>query len=260
MELRVAGAQIPVVEDDLGANVSAIGRAIEFAASESADVLLTPEGSLSGYTHRFDQAAVAEALADIVRRAASKRLALALGTCFIEPDDGRCYNQVRFYDAAGCFLGFHAKVLRCGSLEDSPKGELNHYAARPLRTFELCGLTVGALICNDLWANPGCTPEPDPHLSQQLATMGARVILHAVNGGRGPADRRAPYRAYHESNLQLRARAGEVWIVVADNCYPPELDTSCPSGVVGPDGDWVVRAPTRGEQFFAHSIELDAGG
>ena len=25
---------------------------------------------------------------------------------------------------------------------------------------------------------------PDPHLTQQLARMGARVVFHAVNGGR----------------------------------------------------------------------------
>ena len=53
MELRVSGAQIPVTAD-IAANLSTIARALEFAASEEADILLTPEGSLSGYTHQFD--------------------------------------------------------------------------------------------------------------------------------------------------------------------------------------------------------------
>jgi predicted amidohydrolase len=61
VHLRVAGAQIPVVRD-IGKNVEAISRAIEYAAREKADVLVTPEGSLSGYVHDFDAAATERAL------------------------------------------------------------------------------------------------------------------------------------------------------------------------------------------------------
>ena len=53
MKLRVAGAQIPVTKDIL-TNKKTILRAIEKAAGENADILLTPEGSLSGYAHEFD--------------------------------------------------------------------------------------------------------------------------------------------------------------------------------------------------------------
>ena len=52
---------------------------------------------------------------------------------------------------------------------DPPQGEINDYAIRPLRTFEIKGIRVGGLICNDMWANPQCTPMPDPHLSQKLS-------------------------------------------------------------------------------------------
>ena len=62
--LRVAGAQIPV-SSDIEANVEVIMRAIDFAAAEQADILLTPEGSLSGYTPNFDAAAVEQALAKV---------------------------------------------------------------------------------------------------------------------------------------------------------------------------------------------------
>ena len=154
-------------------------------------------------------------------------------------------------------LGFHSKTLRCGTLDDPPAGEITHYAVRPLRTFELFGVTVGALICNDLWANPTCTPEPDPHLTQRLARMGARVIFHAVNGGRGPGEESDVCRAYHESNLRLRAKAGGVWIVVADNCHPLDLSCSCPGGVIDPAGRWVAQVPVKGERFFAHTVRTD---
>ena len=62
--LRVAGAQIPV-SSDIEVNVEVIMRAIDFAAAEQADIPLTPEGSLSGYTPNFNAAAVEHALAKV---------------------------------------------------------------------------------------------------------------------------------------------------------------------------------------------------
>jgi predicted amidohydrolase len=254
LKLRVAGAQIPVGED-IAANTNAIVGAIEFAAEEKADVLLTPEGSLSGYTDSFDQAAAARALEEVTGRAREAGVGLALGTCFVE-SDGRCYNQIRFYDREGGHLGFHSKTLTCGTWDEPPQGEINSYAVAPLRTFAMNGITVGGLICNDVWANPCCTPMPDTHLTQQLAKMGARVVFHAVNGGRGDDEWREVAWQFHESNLRMRASAGRLWIVTVDNCYPMELNCSAPGGVIDPGGSWVVRTPRRGMHFFAHTIEV----
>ena len=257
MKLRVAGAQIPVTED-VASNETAIRRAIEFAAKEKADILLTPEGSLSGYTAEFNAEEVSAALERVTAKAREANLGLALGTCFIEPDDGKCYNACRFYAKDGTFLGFHAKTLVCGTLTDNPEGEINDYATRPLRTFTVEGITVGALICNDLWANPTCTPMDDPHLSQQLARMGARILFNPVNGGRGESDWRNVVWNYHESNLRMRAKAGKLWIVTADNCHPPKLRCCLPSGVIDPQGTPVCQTDAYGEQMFACTIELGA--
>ncbi len=255
--LRVAVAQIPITRD-IDANRETIERAIDWAAEQEAEILLTPEGSLSGYTPKFDQKAVNEALQAIVDRASSNGLALALGTCFVEPDDGKCYNQIRFYDENGEFLGFHPKTLRCGTMTEPVKGEINDFAARPLRTYQLNGITIGGLICNDMWANPGCTPMPDPHLSQQLAKMGAKVIFHAVNGGRSAAAwSQEVYWPFHETNLRMRARTGKLWIVTADNCLPVDIPCSAPSGVVDPNGNWAAQTPDQGEQMVVYTIELE---
>lgn len=246
--MRIAAAQLPVTAD-IAANLAAILRAVRYAAEQRADVLLTPEGSLSGYKPRFDRAAVEPALASVTRAAADAGVGLALGTCFVEPD-GRCYNQIRFYERDGTYLGFHSKTLCCGSLADPPRGEIEPYAVAPLRTFELCGTTVGGLICNDLWANPGCTPQDDPHLTWKLAQSGAKVIFHAVNGGRGGPDADLAWQ-YHDANLRLRAAASRLWIITVDSCAPEHLRCSAPSGVIDPSGAWVYQAPDRGEQFFA---------
>jgi len=254
--LRIAAAQIPVTRS-ISDNVAAIQRAMDVAIEENADILLTPEGSLSGYTPDFDQSEVEQQLTKILDRAKGAGLALALGTCFTEPNDGKCYNEIRFYNAEGEFVGFHTKTLLCGSMTDPPRGEINHYGTRPLRTFEIKGITVGGLICNDMWANPLCTPMPDPHLSQQLSKAGARVIFQAVNGGRNGGDwSEEVYWPFHETNLRARARAGGVWIVTADNCYPTDIPCSCPSGVLQPNGHWAAQAPRQGEHVVLHTIQL----
>ncbi len=121
MRMKVAGAQIPVTLD-IDENVKTLERSIDYAFSEKADILLSPEGSLSGYTHNFDIQKTREALDYITTKARKLKLGLALGTCFIE-SDGKCYNQIRFYKSDGEYLGFHSKILTCGTMEEPPQGE-----------------------------------------------------------------------------------------------------------------------------------------
>jgi predicted amidohydrolase len=252
---RVAGAQIPVTRS-IPDNRGAILRAITAAADAGANILLTPEGSLSGYTHLFDQDEVARALQDVRAAARWHGLGLALGTCFRE-DDGRCYDQLRFYDVDGSYRGFHSKTLTCGTLTAPFRGEIEHFAIAPLETFVINGIRCGGLVCNDMWANPGYTPTPDPHLSQRLADAGARIIFHSVNGDRdGSPWSTVTGWSYHESNLQLRARAGALFIVTVDNCFPLDVPCASPGGVVGPDGSWLARAPRQGEHVFVFDIRL----
>ncbi len=255
--LRVAGAQLPVT-NDVQQNLKAITRAIEFAGKANADVLVTPEGSLSGYTAKFDPTVTAEAIQAVVHLASRSNLALVVGTCFADPDGSR-YDAQRFYDRQGGYLGFHAKVLLCRHMtEPGRKGELDSFKSAPLRTFQLQGLRVGGLICNDFWANPEWTPMPDPHLAFQLADLGARVIFLSVNSGQNEGDELALHRAFHESNLRLRARTSKLWVVVANACDPKgRREVNCRSGVIAPDGHWAAQVDPTGEQFFAYNIFLE---
>ena len=104
-----------------------------------------------------------------------------------------------------------------------------------------------------------CTPSDDPHLSQQLARMGARVIFHAVNGGRDTSHfSQVVARNYHESNLLLRAAAGQIWIVTVDNAKPADQPNSCSGGVVSPAGAWAIKIPDTGERYFAYAFDPDS--
>jgi predicted amidohydrolase len=242
------------VSTDVGRNVDQIVDEIARAAADGVDLLLTPEGALSGYHAEFDRSELRAALDVVTNAAAAHGVGLALGTCF-EEEDGAVSNQLRFYESDGTYAGRHTKLLLCGTLESPARGEIEQYVSAPLTTFFVAGRTIGGLICNDLWANPMCTPMDDPHLVQRLADMGARVVLHAVNGGRdGGSWSRDVFFAYHETNLRLRARAAGVWVVTVDSCSPVTVPCSSPSGVIAPDGSWVIRTPDRGPQRFVFTI------
>lgn len=142
MGLRIALAQMPV-ELCISENALQIHRAIDLAQSEAADILLTPEGSLSGYTREFGRAELRRALDGVLDAARSASLGLALGTCYEEADDGLCYNELRFYSRNGDFLGFHSKQLLCGPMDGSKRGEIADYASRPLKAFDFHGITIG---------------------------------------------------------------------------------------------------------------------
>lgn len=245
---------------DIRRNAAKICAAIRQAARAGAEILLTPEGALSGYRPDFDVRRQQEALDQVTTLARRHSVGLALGTCAVEAD-GKCYNQLRFYRPTGEYLGFHSKTLLCGSLDPEPQGEINHYAVAPLRVFEWApGLLIGGLICNDVWANPQCTPMPDAHLTQRLAEMGARVIFHAVNGGRDGSEASRLNWQFHDANLRMRAQAGDVHIVTVDNAGPARWPCSSPSGIVDNAGAWACAANPLGPQFFAHTIDLTRGG
>jgi predicted amidohydrolase len=163
MTLRVSAAQMPVTLD-VRANIAAITRALHAARSAQADILLTPEGALSGYTPYFDPSAVEAALAEVTTLASELQVGLALGTCFKEPD-GLIYDELRFYAPDGAYLGFHSKILRCGTLTEPPEGEINDYAVTPLRTFTF--------------------PVPKPQSQLQPQTLFSSVTLPTARGSDG---------------------------------------------------------------------------
>ncbi len=253
--LRVAGAQIPVSRD-LQKNATALVDAIDFARREKADVLVTPEGSLSGYWAGFDAEATRKAIGTVAARAKAAGVALVLGTCFAE--DGVRYDAQQFYARDGAYLGFHSKILLCRRVAiPGAKGEMDSFKSSPLRVFTIDGITVGGLVCNDMWANPEYTPMPDPYLARQLAGLGARVVFVSANAGQDAGPDWPLNHSFHEANLRLRARSAGVWIVVVDAADPEGVKPSnCPSGVVGPDGQWAARTESKGPQFFVHTIEL----
>ncbi len=182
-EIRMAGLQM-LVGSDIGKNKEQILEGITRAAKEGATFLVTPEGSLSGYTSNFNQEELSRAL-DEVREAARKvKVGLMLGTCFKEVKKGKelCYNQVQVYTPEGQSMGAYSKILRCSELDVPGTGEMTEYAEGTLRTFEWKGSIFGILICNDLWATPGYTTMPNPYLALEIKADGRSIhcALHQL--------------------------------------------------------------------------------
>jgi predicted amidohydrolase len=237
------------VSKDISGNENRILKGIEKAAKDKAGFLLTPEGSLSGYRADFEQKEVENALKRITLKAKKLKVGLALGTCFKEK--GRCYNQVRVYNPNGGYQGFYAKILRCSSLENPGTGEMSYYIKGTLKTFIWKGLRFGTLICNDLWATPGCTTIPNPYLPWKLKQMGAKVIFHSINSGIDQSKRK-----FHESSVELWAQSLGIHIVEVNAIHDINKPVNARSGVVGPDGKRIFIAPDLGEQYFSYKIKF----
>eukprot|EP01084_Bolivina_argentea_P009531 17791_1 len=261
ISITVAGAQVPV-STNMSQNVEHIKWAISIASQQNVDYLVTPEGSLSGYYSEYNQTEVNYYLSDIVSYAASKHIGLILGTCFDEIDknnNAHKYDQQRFYDQKGNYIGFYAKQLLTSSLQYPGSGEAHDFIAGKSKGFDLPLLNynktirVGGLICNDMWAFPACSPYDDPHLSHVLASQfGVEIIFHSVNPGPGNVEMILPFQT---SNLQLRAQADNIYIVTVSpvavqgqNCY---------SGVVANNGSWLVKSDLGKQDVFIWTIELE---
>jgi apolipoprotein N-acyltransferase len=71
----ISGLQMNVT-NDIGLNLKQIMEGIKKAAAEGADFLVTPEGSLSGYTSQFDQKELAHALEAVIAEASRMKVGL----------------------------------------------------------------------------------------------------------------------------------------------------------------------------------------
>jgi predicted amidohydrolase len=236
--------------NDIKANKEQIIDGIRKASLEGADFLVTPEGSLSGYTSNFKLSELSAALEEVKAAAQKMKVGLMLGTCYKEliRDREICFNQVRIYSPDGHFIGEYSKILRCSNLDVPGTGEMVDYAEGELKVFDWEGLRFGVLICNDLWATPGYTTMPNPYLAWKLKQMGAQFIVHCINSGTAQK-----YRPFHESSAELWAFSTHIPILEVNAAQGKEI-INAQSGLIDASGTRSLRVPDSGEQFFTVSL------
>jgi predicted amidohydrolase len=245
----LSGLQMSVT-NNIKKNQERIINGIQKAALEGASFLVTPEGSLSGYTSNFNQSELSVAIEEIRAAAGEMKVGLILGTCYKEiiNDKEFCFNQVRIYMPDGNFMGEYSKILRCSNLDIPGSGEMVEYVEGDLKVFNWEGLRFGILICNDLWATPGYTTMPNPYLPWKLKQMGAQFIIHCINSGTVQR-----YRSFHESSAELWAFSIHIPILEVNAAQGNEI-INAQSGLIDADGVRSLRVPDSGEQFFTVKI------
>jgi predicted amidohydrolase len=247
--ILLSGLQMNVT-NDIKINQEQIIKGIREAAQEGASFLITPEGSLSGYTSNFNQSKLNAAIKEITASAVEMKVGLMLGTCYKEVIGGKefCFNQVRMYAPDGEFIGEYSKILRCSNLDVPGTGEMVEYAEGDLKIFDWEGFRFGILICNDLWATPGYTTMPNPYLPWKLKQMGAQFIVHCINSG---TDQK--YRPFHESSAELWAFSTHIPILEVNAAQRKEI-INAQSGLIDNNGERTLRVADSGEQFFTVRI------
>ena len=237
--IRVSGVQMVVGKS----KKENLPRILDYIQKSDCDFLVFPEMALTGYNDGFSDTRTAEAWDQIAAACRTSYVTAIVGTgCRHE---GHTHIQSRIFGDDGGLMGTHEKIVPT---------EGDRKWCRPgadLEVFNHMGVNFGCLICNDLWVTPGCGPYPDPRLTYQLGQKGAQVIFHSINSGTTEV-----HAAYHESNLRLRALESRLFIVTANAAHPTD-PVNAPSGVVGPDGNWLVQAPRVGEHVY--TLDLDVG-
>ena len=208
MTLRIAMAQFDFPVGDVAGNARRIARMIAEARDEhGADIVLFPELALSGYPPE-----------DLLLRPSFLRdCEIAMDTIAADVHD--IVAVVGWPQAAGAVVYNAASVLRDGGIEQTyRKRELPNYAVFDERryfdvdpdredcVFEVDGVPVGLVICEDLWFAepiastvakgarlllvPNASPfERDKHaqrdalLAQRVAETGAAIAYLNVVGG-----------------------------------------------------------------------------
>jgi predicted amidohydrolase len=239
--IRIALAQLPVLADDLESNAREILDAIQWAGRRKADFIVTPESGLTGHHNRFSKKARDKAVEEIRAALRTARVTGIIGTC--DKRGGRSYVEQLIIRRDGRMIGRQTKTVLASVDRGwaTPGRSLNVYTDR--------GLKYGCLVCNDLWAVPLSGADVDPRLSKILAEKGARMIFCSSYSGCDPR-----FRPMHESNIMLRAMEGHLFIVSVNAAEKRPVNAV--TGIMGPDGKWVVQCPRRGRQLTVADISI----
>jgi|LNFM01.1.fsa_nt_gb predicted amidohydrolase len=222
-------------------NFARIASAARSAQAFGAQLLVTPELSLTGYAIANDSARLAEPrdgplVTRLLQLARATDLAIVAG--WPERDGADVYNSAVLASADG--VQCYRKCHLFGAAERA------QFRASdvPSQVFEVAGLKTGLLICYDI---------EFPEMARGLALAGAELIIVPTALPASPGQRRVS-----EVLVPGRALENHVFIAYAGLCGA-ERDLRYEGGsvIVGPDGIDLARAG-RGEALLMARLEPGA--
>jgi len=231
-DFTIAVLQHIPAPNNVTAALQRLRTAAEQAAAEGCELMLVPEGSITGYNQTLaamQQVAIesdgetTEKIAAICRQ---HEIAIAYG--FAERDVARAgtqqfFNCVQIIDASGKIVARYRKTHLWGELDRnlftagnslSPIVEINNWK-------------IGLLICYDV---------EFPETSRALALAGAELILV-------PTGLMQPWRDVAERLVPIRAYENQLYIAYCNYCgVEDEIIYEGRSCIAGPDGADLDRA------------------
>nr|WP_231706712.1 MULTISPECIES: carbon-nitrogen hydrolase family protein [Tsukamurella] len=228
-------------EPDVARNLAAIDGAAARAAAAGAQILITPELSVTGY----DIGAAARELArprggeyhDAIA-AIARRHGITVVAGYPERDGDLVFNAATVIGPDGAELAHYRKSHLFGDLDRAvfaPGAEL------PVQ-FDLGDLRCGLLICYDV---------EFPEAVRAHADAGADLLLI-------PTGLMEPFGRIAEQVVPVRAFESQLYIAYTNHCgRETSLEYCGLSTAAGPDGDVVTRAG-RGEELLIFSADVEA--
>jgi predicted amidohydrolase len=161
--MRVALAQMEIVQGDVDANLRKMERFIAKAKVRKADVLVFPEYSLTGSVKGKPHLADSEgAYRKIFSHLAKNHSIDILAGSFVERSNGKSYNTSCYFDRSGKLLAAYRKI----NLWHSERGRLSRGVG--VKVFDTRFGKAGIAICWDL---------ANPLIFRRMAEAGARIIF-----------------------------------------------------------------------------------
>ena len=246
--LTVAGCRIPVGLD-IDKNMVEIKRAIDWAAENSVDIMVTPECALTGYLWepedrqdpRIHQLALA--LGEIQEYSQQKTVDLVLGTACYNAR-GEWANMQAFIVDGDCVDHYEKQVLF--GAEQCCYSPGNRLAVLDYKQFKIAGL-----ICNDLWSNPILWPGESADLLQELRQHKVDIIFVSANIPPSNEQQELFY-AWADVCIRMYSLTGDWNTVVSDQTI--DAGAVGPVGIVGRNSEWLVKGHDYQLDYFKFTV------
>ncbi|HET6385428.1 MAG TPA: carbon-nitrogen hydrolase family protein [Armatimonadota bacterium] len=237
--ITLAGVQFAGLQGQKERNIDAAGRLVRQAAAAGAQVVLTPEVSLTGFVGGDVERDMAEPIPGPATghfSALARELSIYILLGLSEMREGYVHNAIAVLDPRGELIGVMRKV-HINKFETS--GGWRNGSEFPVWRFETetGSMSAGVMICYD---------REVPEAARVLMLQGCDVIFN-------PFACTCPTMDIHRCLLRTRAFENEMHILVVNHAAPRLNGHSM---AINPDGD-IAQELDESEGILQYVVDLD---